>query len=57
MFIYVHVGSCAIHSHSERWALSVCVFMSICMWMPVCVPNTRISSGHIKCVGDIYVIC
>ena len=27
------------------------------MWMPVnCVPNTRISSGHIKCVCDIYVI-
>ena len=21
-----------------------------------CVPNTRISTGHIKCVCDIYVI-
>ena len=28
--ICVRVGSCAIHSHPERWALSVCVFISIC---------------------------
>ena len=23
------------YAHPERWALSVCVFISICMWMPV----------------------
>ena len=50
------MGSCAIHLHPERWALSVCVFYKYLYVDASCVPNSRISSGHIKCVCDIYVI-